>query len=102
MKQIKSAVLILIIIISLTSFTTNYDDGKTYKTAIKVDCSCKEHTIIKKLGFKPKIHASQIQNNKHYDVFMNDKNDLLIFEIITKEIKTQPDSLKPQTHEIFS
>ena len=33
---------------------------------------------------------------------MNDKNDLLIFEIISKEIKTQPDSLKPQTHEIFS
>lgn len=102
MKQIKSIVLILIIIISLTSFTANYEDGKTYKTAIKVDCSCKEYAIIKKLGFKPKIHASQIQNNKHYDVFMNDKNDRLIFEIISKEKTTQPDSLKPQSHEIFS
>jgi hypothetical protein len=102
MKQINTCLLLMLITIGVSSFTIKYDDGKSYKTAIKVDCSCKEHTIIKTLGFKPKIHASQIHNNKHYDVFMNDKNDLLIFEIITKEIKTQPDSLKPQTHEIFS
>ncbi len=102
MKQIKLTVLILTIIISLTSFTANYDDGKTYKTAIKVDCSCKEHIIIKKLGFKPKIHASQIQNTKRYDVFVNDKNELLIFEIISNEKINQSDTLKPQSHEIFS
>lgn len=102
MKRINYLAFITIILIALSSFTVKYDDGKTYKTAIKVDCSCKEYAIIKKLGFKPKIHASQIQNNKHYDVFMNDKNDRLIFEIISKEKTTQPDSLKPQTHEIFS
>ena len=92
----------MLITIGVSSFTIKYDDGKSYKTAIKVDCSCKEQIIIKKLGFKPKLHASQIHNAKVYDVFMNDKNDLLIFEIITKEIKTQPDSLKSKTHEIFS
>jgi hypothetical protein len=102
MKQINTCLLLILITIGISSFTIKYDDGKSYKTAIKVDCSCKEQIIIKKLGFKPKQHASQIHNAKVYDVFMNDKNELLIFEMISKEIKTQPDSLKPQTHEIFS
>ena len=86
----------------LNSFVTKNDDGKTYKTAIRINCASKEHVVLKKIGFKPKIHSSQIYNNKEYDVFMNDKNELMIFEIINNKKPHSNDTIKYQQHEIFS
>ena len=91
MKKIS---IIIICLLTLSSFKNKYDDGRTYKSAIKIDCTCKEYTILKRLGFRPVRQALQINNNKVYDVFMNAKDELMIFEIILKEAEQKSDTLK--------
>jgi hypothetical protein len=99
MKQLNLQLLITITVFTLSSFKYKYDDGKTYKTAIKIDCTCKEYAILKRSGFRPIRQALQMNNNKVYDVFMNAKDELMIFELIKNETEQKPDTLKTNHHE---